>query len=91
MNCWGLTPAIFGELKAGFVRFLEGDGGKAQKSEYYLPGAVDEIMHAGKCDVKVYPTTACWYGVTYSEDKPEVVKSIKSLMNSGEYPQKLWK
>lgn len=91
MNCWGLTPAIFSELESGFVRFLEGEGGKAQKSEYYLPGAVDEIMHDGKCDVRVYPTTASWYGVTYSEDKPSVVASIKSLIDSGEYPAGLWK
>jgi len=90
MNCWGLTPAIFGELKRGFVRFLEGEGGKAQKSEYYLPFAVDEQMRAGLCDVKVYPTTACWYGVTYSEDKPAVVASIRALIESGEYPEKLW-
>ena len=48
-------------------------------------------MKAGKCDVKVYPTTASWYGVTYSEDKPAVVASIKSLIDSGEYPATLWK
>lgn len=90
MNCWGLTPAIFPELEVGFVEFLSGEGGKAQKSEYYLPGAVDDIMHDGRCDVKVYPTTAEWYGVTYSEDKPSVVASIKALIDSGEYPAKLW-
>ncbi len=91
MNCWGLTPAIFDELEAGFINFLQGEGGKALKSEYYLPGSVDEIMKKGLCDVRVYPTTACWYGVTYSEDKPAVVASIKSLIDSGEYPEKLWK
>ena len=91
MNCWGLTPAIFPEIERGFVNFLSGEGGKALKSEYYLPGSVDEIMKAGKCDVKVYPTTASWYGVTYSEDKPAVVASIKSLIDSGEYPATLWK
>ena len=49
------------------------------------------MMHSGLCDVKVYPTTACWYGVTYSEDKPGVVASIKALIESGEYPETLWK
>ncbi len=91
MNCWGLTPAIFPELERGFINFLSGEGGKALKSEYYLPGSVDEIMKAGKCDVKVYPTSASWYGVTYSEDKPAVVASIKSLIDGGEYPATLWK
>ena len=90
MNCWGLTPAIFEPLQSGFEKFLSGEGGKALKSEYYLPGAVDEMMHAGECDVKVYATSACWYGVTYSEDKPSVVASIKRLIDNGEYPAKLW-
>ena len=91
MNCWGLTPSIFEPLQEGFVEFLSGEGGKALKSEYYLPGAVDDMMHDGKCNVRVYPTSASWYGVTYSEDKPSVVASIQSLINNGEYPEILWK
>ena len=91
MNCWGLTPEIFPEFESGFLKFLSGEGGRALKSEYYLPGAVDEMMHDGKCDVKVISTTASWYGVTYSEDKPAVKASLRALMESGEYPEKLWK
>ena len=91
MNCWGLTPAIFGELKSGFANFLSSEKGSEMKSEYYLPGAVDEMMKAGECDVKVYSTTASWYGVTYSEDKEGVKASLRALMDNGEYPHKLWK
>ena len=91
MNCWGLTPAIFGELKSGFVKFLSSEKGKEMKSEYYLPGAVDDMMKAGKCTARVYPTTAAWYGVTYSEDKEGVKSALRGLMDGGEYPHKLWK
>ena len=91
MNCWGLTPAIFTELKRGFVDFLSSPKGKEMKSEYYLPGAVDDMMKAGKCRAKVYPTTAEWYGVTYSEDKAGVKAALRALMDRGEYPHKLWK
>ena len=91
MNCWGLTPAIFKRLREGFVKFLSSEKGSEMKSEYYLPGAVDEMMKAGECDVKVYSTTASWYGVTYSEDKEGVKNSLRSLMDNGEYPHKLWK
>lgn len=91
MNCWGLTPSIFGELKSGFAKFLSSEKGKEMKSEYYLPGAVDEMMQAGKCSVKVYATTAAWYGVTYSEDKEGVKNALRALMDGGEYPHKLWK
>ena len=91
MNCWGLTPAIFGELKDGFEKFLASEKGKELKSEYYLPGAVDDQMKAGKCTARVYPTTAEWYGVTYSEDKAGVKAALRALMDKGEYPHKLWK
>lgn len=91
MNCWGLTPAIFGELRRGFKDFLSSPKGSEMKSEYYLPGAVDDMMKAGKCDARVYSTTASWYGVTYSEDKEGVKNSLRALMDKGEYPNKLWK
>ena len=91
MNCWGLTPSIFDELKSGFVNFLSSPKGSELKSEYYLPGAVDDMMKAGKCQVSVYPTTAAWYGVTYSEDKAGVKAALRALMECNEYPEKLWK
>lgn len=91
MNCWGLTPAVFEGLRNGFECFLASEKGKELKSEYYLPGSIDELMKADKCDVKVYATTAAWYGVTYSEDKESVKNSLNALMQNGEYPEKLWK
>jgi len=91
MNCWGLTPAVFAHLREGFVKFLASEKGTEMKSEYYLPGAIDEMMQAGECMVKVYATDAAWYGVTYSEDKEGVKNSLRELMNNGEYPTKLWK
>lgn len=91
MNCWGLTPSVFPYLKEGFKNFLENGEGDILKKEYYLPAAVDEMMHMGLCDVKVYRTTAQWYGVTYPEDKNAVVSAIGKMINDGEYPSKLWK
>ncbi len=90
MNCWGLTPEIFKDLDRIFREFLSGEGGKAMKSECFLPISVDQMMKEGKCSVKVISTTASWYGVTYSEDKPAVKASLRALMESGEYPEKLW-
>jgi hypothetical protein len=40
--------------------------------------------------VKVLRTPASWFGITYKEDKPQVVASILKLVADGEYPQKLW-
>lgn len=91
MNCWGFTPTVFDGLECGFKQFLSGDGGKALKSECYLPGTIDEMMHSGRCTVQVYSTSAVWHGVTYSEDKAGVKSSLKALTDSGEYPNGLWK
>ena len=31
-----------------------------------------------------------WYGVTYREDKPQVMAAIRALKEQGLYPEKLW-
>ncbi len=90
MNCWGLTPAIFPYLYHGFEKFLATPAADPLKSEYFLPTEIDSLMHKGVCDVKVIKTNSTWYGVTYPEDKEFVKSSIKQLIQSGEYPEKLW-
>jgi len=35
-------------------------------------------------------TPDTWFGVTYREDRPRVVDSIRQLIARGEYPEKLW-
>ncbi len=90
MNCWGFTPSVFAEMEKGFENFLKNTGYDEIKKEYYLPFAVEEMMNAGKCTVKVYKSLSNWYGVTYAEDKENVYNSIKALIKSGEYPEKLW-
>jgi hypothetical protein len=32
-----------------------------------------------------------WYGVTYKEDREQVVNAMQSLKDSGLYPDKLWR
>ena len=90
MNCWGFTPDIFADLEREFSEFLKNLGSNPLKAEFYLPSAVDEQQKSGVCDVKVYPTTSLWQGVTYPEDKERVKKAIRSLIDAGEYPEDLW-
>jgi NDP-sugar pyrophosphorylase family protein len=88
MNFWGFSPALFGPLAEGFDRFLHSDG-ERPKSEYLLPTIVDELITAGTITVKVLPTTGAWFGVTYPEDKPRVMESVRALIASGAYPESL--
>lgn len=89
MNCWAFTPALFAALDRQFRAFLEGRGGEV-KAEFYLPEAVSKQIVAGEARVRVLPTAASWFGVTYREDRPKVEAALAALVTAGEYPAKLF-
>lgn len=89
MNTWGFTPRLFEFLRRGFVDFLEREGGEL-KSEYLLPELIDGMIQRGETTVAVLPSNEKWMGVTYSEDKPEVMAGIRALVDAGVYPESLW-
>lgn len=93
MNMWGLTPEFVGLLEEGFVEFFEtirGDEAKELKGEYLLPIYIDELLKKGKVSVKLLETQDKWFGVTYKEDKPVVVKSFAKLIEDGVYKKDLF-
>jgi dTDP-glucose pyrophosphorylase len=90
MNTWGFTPKLFEFLEHGFIQFLEREGGEL-KSEYLLPELVDGLIQNGEATVDVLPSGEKWMGVTYTEDKPEVMAGIRALVDAGVYPENLWK
>lgn len=89
MNFFGFTPDIFGHLRAAFTQFLEKNGTDL-KAECYVPKEVDVLIRDGKADVKVLESNDSWFGVTYPEDKADVVASIRALVAAGQYPENLW-
>ncbi len=91
MNFWGFTPEVFKGLEADFEAFLADTTREPLKSEALLPNAIGKMIKDGLCDVSVLTTTAKWFGVTYSEDKPDVIAKLKALIDCGEYPNGLWK
>ncbi len=89
MNMWAFTPDIFGQLRERFEQFLESNAGDT-KSECYIPMTVGELIRGGAARVKVLHSSDSWFGVTYREDRPRVVESIRALVAAGSYPEKLW-
>jgi NDP-sugar pyrophosphorylase family protein len=89
MNCWGFTPAIFPALRAQFAAFLK-QSGQDEKAECYVPSAVNDLVVSGNARVRVLRTGAPWFGVTYRQDRPRVVESIRQLVARGDYPERLW-
>ena len=89
MNMWGFTPEYFGYSEAAFKLFLA-EHGQEMKSEFYIPTVVNDLIQAGKATCKVLDTPSKWFGVTYSEDRPQVVAKFASLAKDGTYPSPLF-
>ena len=90
MNMWGFTPDYFDHSERMFVDFLK-QHGMEPKSEIYIPTVVNQLIVEGKAQCEVIDTPSKWFGVTYAEDRPQVVLSVNKLVREGIYPQKLWK
>jgi dTDP-glucose pyrophosphorylase len=89
MNFWGFQPALFDTLEEKFIDFLKAKG-QELKSEWYIPNIIQEAIDTGETRVKVLSSESQWFGVTYPEDRPAVVASLKAMHEAGQYPPKLW-
>lgn len=89
MNCWAFAPGFFAELDAQWREFIAARGGEL-KSEFYLPEAVSRQIARRGVAVRVLPTSAEWFGVTYREDKPRVQSALAVLAQHGNYPVPLF-
>lgn len=90
MNFWGFHPSLFETTEKLFHVFVK-ENIENIKSEFFIPIIAEDFMHRLGGEIKVIPTSAQWFGVTYKEDAPSVKSSIDKLVASGEYPASLWK
>lgn len=87
MGLWGFTASFLPEAQNRFVSFLEENLDKNPlKCEYFLPSIVSSLIDEGKAQVRMLHSADKWYGVTYKEDKPEVVAAIARMTAEGLYP-----
>jgi len=89
MNFWCFTPYVFSICKDLFDEFLKKNINQP-KAEIFVVDVAAQFITLPDNVLKVVPTDAAWFGVTYKEDAPEVKKEINALVSSGEYPASLW-
>ncbi|MCD8155944.1 MAG: nucleotidyltransferase [Clostridiales bacterium] len=91
MNLWGFSESFIKEAEARFPAFLDEALTKNPlKGEYFLPSVVTQLLDEQKATVRILPCPDKWYGVTYREDKPDVVKALADMTAAGQYPAPLW-
>ncbi|WP_121354901.1 sugar phosphate nucleotidyltransferase [Flavisolibacter nicotianae] len=89
MNFWCFHPSIFPFIREEFEAFL-GRSINDPKAEFLIPFVADQFIKSGRGSIKVIPTSAPWFGVTYREDAPIVQKNLNDLIEANEYPNRLW-
>lgn len=89
MNLMGFKPTVFSWFEKYFIDFLKNNS-KNLKAEFYLPTMVNNLVREKIAQVKVLPSQAIWFGVTYPEDKEIAISKIKALTDEQIYPKKLW-
>ena len=91
MNMWAFSHKFIDGLEDGFIKFLSTeDNSKSFTREYLLPTLIGSMLKNNMATVKVIPTDARWFGVTYQEDRDYVAGEFKKLVEEGVYPESLF-
>lgn len=90
MNMLGFQKEFLNHVHDFMHEFYEENKDDMSTCEYLLPTVITKCIKRYIATVEVVPTTSVWHGVTYKEDKDEVVGAIKDLVEKGEYPSNLW-
>lgn len=89
MNLWGFKPSCYYFLRKEFRNFID-QSGMDLKSELDIPTSVDKFVKSGEITIKILMSNERWFGVTYREDKPFVVDSIRKMIREGIYPARIY-
>ncbi|MFW5644341.1 MAG: sugar phosphate nucleotidyltransferase [Bacteroidota bacterium] len=89
MNLFGFTPRLFPRLEKYFGEFID-ENSMNPKAEIFLPIVVQRMIDENYAQTKVLDVNEKWFGVTYQEDRPKVLKNIESLVENKVYPEDLW-
>jgi len=91
MNFWGFKQGFLKEVERLMPQFLENAMQvNPLKAEYFVTYVVTEMIKKQIMTMKVFESTDMWYGVTYIEDKENLIQAMRRLQEQDEYPIRLW-
>ncbi len=91
MNLWGFGAEYMEVLKSDFIEALDRIMVEnPMKGEYYIQTPINKQINNGTASYEILTSSDKWFGVTYKEDKPEVVAKFAALKAEGAYPVELW-
>ncbi|MET4141601.1 sugar phosphate nucleotidyltransferase [Pedobacter sp. UYP1] len=89
MNFFCFTPDFVNWSEQEYYKFLDKNSTEL-KAEFLIPEVADLLIKSGEGVVKMIPTQAKWFGVTFKEDAPVVKAALQKLADEGVYPANLW-
>jgi hypothetical protein len=90
MNFWVFPKEIFAALDEKFRAFLREEG-RNPDAEFLLPEVINELIAEGRLKVAAREAPGPWFGLTYQDDKAEVMSGLADMTTRGVYPASLWK
>ena len=89
MNAFAFTKDVLNIIVNNFSIFLK-DNIDNLNSEYLVPDVINHEVSLGNLSFNIRKTNSKWHGVTYKEDKEEVIKAIDNYIKEGIYSNKLF-
>lgn len=91
MNLFCFKPEIIDNITNYFHTYLKENINNLETCEYLITNVIRNRINNENYKLKILDTKAVWHGVTYKEDKQELVDAINELIEKGEYPNNLYK
>jgi len=89
MNFWICWPLLFNHIGNQFQKFL-GSEIAVKEQELFIPASIQHLITTKQIRVKHLVSNAQWYGITYAEDRQEVVAHLAQLSLAKNYTTPLW-
>ena len=89
MNFWVFPPSLFVAVGSQVPDVSPRERRVGSDAEFLLPEVINELIAEGKLDVRAQEAPGPWFGLTYQEDKAEVMSGLVDLTARGVYPRSL--